>query len=248
MATSGTTTYALTRDDIIAYAMRKIGVLALGVTPNATEVANAAVAFEMMTKRMVTKGIKLWTINEITIPLVASTSSYIIGPTGATPTPTVVANKPMKLMQAWLRNTSVTPNNDIPLQVLSQQEYNQFGSKFSTGVSNAVYLQVGRDTSTLYTYLTPDTNAAATYEMHILTQRTLENVGTAAQNPDFPTEWLHALGWNLAAELATDYGVDAQRLQYIEAKAGQYLAEVEDFDTEYNSIYFTPSLPQRQQR
>jgi len=248
MATSGITTYALTRDQIIQFALRKIGALALGATPDSTEVTNAAQALDMMIKSWVTKGIKLWTINEITIPLVASQTSYILGPTGATPTPDVETDKPMKLMQAWLRNTSVTPNNDIPLQVLSQQEYNQFGSKFSTGVSNAAYLQVGRDTSTLYTYLTPDTNAASMYQMHIVTQRLLQDAGISTANLDFPGEWLYALGWNLAAELSVDYGVDQQRLQYIEAKAGKFLTEVEDFDTEYNSVFFSPSLPQRQQR
>lgn len=240
MATSGITTYALTRDQIIQFALRKIGALGLGATPNATEVTNAAQALDMMLKSWITKGIKLWTISEVTVPLVASQSSYIIGPTGATPTPDVVDNKPMKLMQAWLRNTTVTPNNDIPLQVISQQEYNKFGSKYSTGTSNAVYLQVGRDTSVVYTYLTPDTTAAATYDLHILTQRTIEDAGTSGQNLDFPSEWLYALGWNLAAELSTDYGVDAERLMYIEQKAGKFLMEVEDFDTEYNSVYLTP--------
>jgi len=55
-------------------------------------------------------------------------------------------------------------------------------------------------------------------------------------------EWLYALGWNLAAELAVDYGVDTERLQYIELKAAKFLTEVEDFDTEYSSTFFTPDL------
>lgn len=245
MATSGTTTYALTRDQIIQFALRKIGVLELGVTPNATEVTNAAQALDMMIKSWITKGIKLWTLQQVVIPLTASQSSYIIGPTGALPTPDIIADKPMKLMQAWLRNTTVTPNNDIPLMVISQQEYNKFGSKFSTGTSNAVYLEVGRDTSKVYTYLTPDTTAAATYDLYLQTQRTIQDAGISTNNLDFPSEWLYALGWNLAAELSTDYGVDAERIQYIEAKAAKFLTEVEDFDTEYNSIYLQPDLRYR---
>ena len=245
MATSGITTYSLTRDQIISFALRKIGVLELGVTANATEVTNAAQALDMMIKSWITKGIKLWSLNEITIPLVADSFSYIIGPTGATPTPSVIADKPMKLMQAWLRNTTVTPNNDIPLMLISQNEYLKFGSKFSTGTPNACYLQVLRDTSTLFTYLTPGTTAAATYQLHILTQRPIQDAGTATATLDFPNEWLYALGWNLAAELSTDYGVDAERIMYIESKAAKYLGEVEDFDTEYASIYLAPDLRYR---
>ena len=86
MATSGITTYSRTRDQIVSFALRKIGVLELGVTPNATEVTNAVEALDMMIKSWVTKGIKLWTLQEVTIPLTASTSSYIIGPASATPT------------------------------------------------------------------------------------------------------------------------------------------------------------------
>ena len=242
MGTSGITTYTRTRDQAIAFALRKLGVLELGVTPNATEVTNAAEALDLMIKSWVTKGIKLWTIQSVTIPLTASTRSYIIGPTGASPTPVVIADKPMKLMQAWLRNTVNTPNTDSPLQVLSQQEYESLSSKSSPGIPNSVYLQVGRQTSTLYVYLTPEASTATTYDLYILTQRLIQDAGAAGDNLDFPVEWLYALGWNLAAELAIDYGVDAERLQYIELKAAKFLMEVEDFDTEYSSTFFIPEL------
>lgn len=242
MATSGITTYTATRDQVISYALRKLGVLELGITANATEVTNAATALDMMIKSWITKGIKLWTIQEVIVPLTASTTSYIIGPTGASPTPVVIADKPMKLMQAWLRKTANTPDTDIPLQVLSQQEYNQLGSKFSTGTSNSVYLQVGRDTSTLYVYLTPDATTVADNDIYLVTQRTIQDAGTSGQTLDFPSEWLYALGWNLAAELSTDYGVEPERISYIEMKAMKALTEVEEFDSEYNSIYFSPEI------
>jgi hypothetical protein len=240
MATSGTITFTMTRDQIISYALRKIGVLEVGATPDATTVTNCAQALDMMIKSWVNKGIKLWTLEELTLPLVASTTSYVIGPVGTTPSPVLVADKPMRLMQAWLRNVSVTPSNDIPLQVISQQQYNLFGSKFSTGTSNSVYMQVGRDNSTLYTYLTPDTTASTLYQMHLLIQRGIQDAGVASNNVDFPAEWLYSLGWNLAAELATDFGVDTERLTYIETKAGMFKMEAEDFDVEYNSITLAP--------
>jgi hypothetical protein len=239
MTTSGTTSFILSRDQVIAYALRKLGVLELGVTPDADTVTNSASALDMMVKSWITKGIKLWTISELTLPLTSATS-YIIGPATSSPTPILVADKPMKLKQAWLRNISVTPQNDIPLQILSQFDYNNMGSKFSTGTPNSVYLQVSRENSTLYTYLTPDTTASTMYEVHLVTQRLLQDVGASTDNLDFPQEWLYALGWNLAAEMATDYGVDGEKLQYIELKAQKFLDEVEGFDVEYSSTFFAP--------
>jgi hypothetical protein len=236
MSTSGTTSFSLTRDQIISYALRKLGVLELGVTPDADTVANAANALDMMVKSWITKGIKLWTITEITLPVVSGSSSYSIGPTGTS----LVTDKPMKLKQAWLRNVSVTPQNDIPLQIISQNDYNLMGSKFSTGTPNSVYMEVGRDNSILKVYLTPDVYAQTSYQIHLVSQRLLQDVGLATNTLDFPQEWLYALGWNLAAEMAIDYSLPADRIQYLEVRAHKMLSEVEDFDVENNSIFFTP--------
>ena len=241
MTTSGTTTFSLTRDDIINYALRKIGRLDLGSTPDATIVANTATALDMMIKSWITRGIKLWTINEITLPLVASQTKYVVGPTGTD----LVTDKPMKLKQAWLRDVSVTPNTDIPLNPVSQYDYNLLGSKFSSGTPNSIYLEVGRDNSNIYLYLTPDTFTGTNYQLHFVTQRLIQDVGVSTNNLDFPTEWLYTLGWNLAAEIALDNGVDAQKIAYIETKAAKLLEEVEAFDEEHTSTYFTPDLRYR---
>lgn len=243
MTVPTTTTFNYNRDQIIQFAMRKLGVLEPGATPDPLIVQNFSDSLNLILKSWITKGIKIWTIVELTLPLQANKGSYIIGNTGTAPgTPDLVTDKPMKLMQAWLRNTSVTPNNDIPLQVISQRNYNEFGSKFSTGTSNSVYMNVGRDQSTVFTYLTPDTVAAGMYQMHLLTQRTLYDVTASTDNLDVPAEWLYALGWALAQDQILDMGVEPARAQMIGGAAHKYLSEAEDFDTEYNSVYFTPDM------
>jgi hypothetical protein len=114
------------------------------------------------------------------------------------------------------------------------------GSKFSTGTPNSVYMEVGRDNSILKVYLTPDVYAQTSYQIHLVSQRLLQDVGLATNTLDFPQEWLYALGWNLAAEMAIDYSLPADRIQYLEVRAHKMLSEVEDFDVENNSIFFTP--------
>lgn len=243
MAVSGTTSFSVNRDQIIQYALRKCGVLELGVTPDATTVSNTALALDMMIKSWITKGIKLWTVNEITFALTSNKSTYVIGPSGSTPsTPDIVTNKPMKLIQAWIRNTSYTTPNDIPLQKLAQKDYNELGNKFSTGTPNSIYLDVGRDQSTVKLFVSPDVYSQSNLQVHLVTQRQLMDTGSATNNLDFPQEWLYAMGWNLAAEIATDYGVPESRMSYIEAKAMKLLDEVEGFDQEYASIFFNPDM------
>lgn len=236
MAVSTTTTFTLNRDDIITYALRKLGVIDIGVTPDPVIITNSALALNMMIKSWIAKGVKLWTISELTVPLVNAKNLYTMGVVGTD----VITNKPMRLLQAWLRNVAVTPSNDIPLQLLAKHDYNILGSKLSTGIPNSVFLDVLRDTASLYTYPTPDITAATNMQLHLVVQRPLLDVALATDNVDFPTEWLTAIGWNLAAELATDFGVDAERLQYIEAKATKALMEMEDWDIEQTSVYFVP--------
>jgi hypothetical protein len=241
MAVSTTTTFTLTRDEIIGYALRKLGVLEVGVTPDVTTVTNSATALNMMIKSWVAKGIKLWTVSELTLPLVANQTSYTIGNIG----PDLVTAKPMRLLQGWLRNVSVTIQNDIPMQLLAKHDYNVLGSKQSTGTPNSMFLDVQRDSSNMLFYPTPDSTVATMYQAHMVVQRPLLDIALAGDNADFPTEWLSAIGWNLAAELATDFGVDAERLQYIELKAAKALTEMEDFDIEHQSVFFTPDMRYR---
>ena len=235
---STTTVFALSRDDVITYALRKLGVIENGVTPDATTLANSTTALNMLIKSWLAKGIKLWTVVELTLPLTTNKVSYGIGNSG----PDLVTNKPMRVMQGWLRNITVTPQNDIPLMLVSKHDYNALGSKGSIGTPNSIFLDVLRDSSTLYCYPTPDTNASTSYQVHMVVQRPLFDVVGSTDAFDFPTEWLYALGWNLAAELATDFGVDAERLQYIEMKAMKALTEMEDFDIEQTSVFFAPDL------
>jgi cob(I)alamin adenosyltransferase len=150
-------------------------------------------------------------------------------------------DKPMKLYQAYLRNTVASPNNDIPLNLISQEQYLRTGSKGSTGTPNSVYMEVLRDYSVAHLYTTPDLIASGIYQAHLLVQRPLQDVGAVTNNMDFPQEWLYALGWNLASELIEDYEVPEGKANRVMMKAAKYLQEVEDFDTEYNSVYMSPS-------
>ena len=198
-----TTTYSVTRDQIITAALRKLQVTELGTTPDADTVTNAAQALNIMIKAWQTQGIKLWTVSEYTLPLVAAQRTYTISPSGSN----LTADKPLKVIQAWLRNTSVTPNIDTPLQILSRQEYNILGSKDSSGMINSVWYEPGATVGTLTTYLNPDSTTATNYTLHFIGQKPITDISLSTDVPDFPNEWMQSLVWGLADELAIEYGL-----------------------------------------
>jgi hypothetical protein len=230
---------SITRDTIILTALRKIGLVEPADTINNVDYSilfNASINLNLMVKQWMIEGIKLWSVSEINFPLTANKTTYTIGPSG----PDVFNNKPLRVMQAFIRNTTATPNIDIPVQLLSRQEYNTLGSKYSTGTTNSIFLDVGNTTSTLNVYLTPDTLSASTYVMYLTVQRPLGEMNSGTDSPDFPDEWMNALVWGLADDLSVEYDVHPMKRQEIQTRARQYKETLEGWDVEHTSVFFTP--------
>jgi hypothetical protein len=92
----------------------------------------------------------------------------------------------------------------------------------------------------VYTYLTPDATIAASYQLYKVVQVPLADVLLSTDIPEFPNEWMQALIWGLADELAIEYGVPLNARQEIGMKAMGYRTQLEDFDVETSSSFFTP--------
>lgn len=152
------------------------------------------------------------------------------------------ADKPLKVIQAWARNISVSPNLDIPLEKLSRQEYNILGSKFTQGMVNSVWYDPNTTYGTAHLFLTPDTATATNYILYLVGQRPLGDVNLSTDIPDFPNEWMQALIWGLADELAIEYGLPINHRQEIAGKAEKYRKEMEDWDVEEASTKFIPDM------
>ena len=233
------TTYSITRDQIIISALRKLGAVEPGdtaATIDASIVTNSAQALNLMVKQWMTEGIKLWTVTEYTLIPVANQTEYIIGPSG----PDLVADKPLRLIQGVIRNISVTPYIDTPLQIISKQEYMTLGSKFSTGIANSVYLNPGTTSSSVKLFLTPDTTTSTNYRIILPCQRPINDISTASSVPDFPNEWMQALVWGLADQLSLEYGLPINHRQEVMLRAEKYKEQLTGWDVEYESTFFSP--------
>ena len=108
-------TYTVTRDQIITLALRKLGVLEIGATPDADTLTNASISLNLLVKQMSTEGLRLWKNSELVIPLTSGQTSYILGGSSSTlmydtQAPLIaITDKPLKVIQGFYRNKQATP-------------------------------------------------------------------------------------------------------------------------------------------
>lgn len=241
-------TYTITRDQIISLALRKLGVLEVGMTPDADTIANASMSLNLLIKQFSTEGLKLWKVSELIIPLTSGQTSYTLGGSNSdlmydALAPTVaITDKPLKVIQGFYRSIKVTPVIDTPVLLVSKQEYNVLGSKFSTGTANTIFYDPRKLNGILYVYLTPDANAQSNLELHIIAQMPLDDVVLSTDIPDFPNEWMNCLVWNLADQLSLEYGVPMNARQEIATRANTYKTLLSDWDVEASSTFFQPDF------
>ncbi len=81
MATSGITSFTMSRDDMIKASLRLLSELGVGETPVAEDFTNCNQALNLVLKSWQKKGAVLWTYQEIAIPMVTGITTYPVGPT-----------------------------------------------------------------------------------------------------------------------------------------------------------------------
>lgn len=231
MATSGNTDYEADRNKLIQGALRLVGGIGQGETPTTDQYTEAADALNMMVKAWMADGMPLWAITKYNFALTSGTAKYTIGDGQTLDTP-----KPLKVIQAFLRNTS--SNVDTPMRIITKNEYWNLGNKSSTGLPIQVYYDPQNLSGDIYLFPTPDAVAQTSYEIHIIYQRPYENFDSATDTPDFPQEWHEAVKYGLALRLSGEYGMPATDRRMLQQEAMMYKAEALSMGTEEGSIYF----------
>jgi hypothetical protein len=149
---------------------------------------------------------------------------------------TTKANRPMKIMEGYIHQTQ--SNTDIPLGNLSRRKYDSLTRKDNQGRINQFYYDPQRAAGNLYVW---PTGADETNYVLLIVQRTLEDLDSSTDDPDFPQEWLLPLALNLAMLLADKYGVPDDIAGRVTSKAQYYYEICKDWDDElYTSVFLTP--------
>jgi hypothetical protein len=141
--------------------------------------------------------------------------------------------RPLKVVAA--RSYDPTIGQEIPLDVMSRMDYLALPNKTATGAINQVFYDPQLTTGYLYFWL------AQTRVGDLLKftwWRPIEDFNAAGDNADLPQEWLQALIFNLSVVMAPEFGVPTERIAATKALADEYLADMEGFDRDGDSIMF----------
>jgi hypothetical protein len=241
MTTSATSNYNNTRDQIITRALRIVGAIGQGETPDTDAITDATWALNDLIAELNTDGMPLWNLSVITCtPLVLGTATYSIGEGATFDFPA-----PLKVLQAYLHDTST--EYDTPVLLIDHQRYLLLGTKSQQGVPNQLFYQTPRAiqaSGELYgevtLYPTPDAYTVANKELVLHVQKPLDDFDVAGDTLDFPPYWINSLVWLLAAALAYEYGLGLAERSMIAKKAEQHKQAALSFGTEEGSMYLMP--------
>jgi len=197
MATSGSTDWTRTRDQIIKGALRNIGAYASGETPSSSDISDGSEALNMMVKAWQAEGGKLWLNDTTTLSLVADQQSYTIGSGGD-----LDIVRPLGVDN--VRYHYNTGSIEVPMTSLSREEYFDLPDKAATGIPLQYYYDPQLSLGVFYIWPVVGSSTSDTIKMTFKTE--VEDFDSASNNADFPVEWLRALKFNLAIELAPEHG------------------------------------------
>lgn len=228
MATSGTYSFTMNRDDFSMSALRLIGAFGEGDVIPASDLTNCAQAFNLLVKDLALEGLPLWCVVDLSVPMVAGQESYNLSTISGT-------TLPLRILDAYIRGPL---GNDVSLQITSRYDYDTLGNKLSSGVPNQCYYDPQLNAGSLILYDVPTDNS---HTVHVVIQRQIQDFNLATDNPDFPQEAFRMLKWCLADEISLEYQTPGDIRSEVAIKAKLYKDKFFASTQEQTSVYFTPS-------
>jgi hypothetical protein len=228
MATSNSTDWSLNRDQVIAAALRKLGVLPSGGTPTAAQLSDAGVSLNAIVKAFQADGMPLWKIVSKTFTVTAGTSTYTAGP-GLT----IDIPRPLKIIQAFVTQDG---GSNVPMNVYTRYDFNILPND-AEGVPINLYYRL-RDTSGVVQLWPTPTDSTTTITFSY--QSPYEDMDSASDDFDFPSEWMNPIIYKLAWVLSPEYGIPPLDRGLLQKEAQYWHDYVLSMGSEEGSIYFQP--------
>ena len=233
MTTSNTTIYQIGRDDIITAALRKLGVIAIGQTPDTDSISNGAMALNMVISSLRTIGMPLWARKSYTFSPIANQATYNIGIGQALNTA-----YPLHVLQAYRQDSSSTTK--IKMEVIPNFNYNLYSTS-SGGIPIQLYYQPLVNYGVISVWPTPDTTATSS-SITVVYQAPYQYFNSSTDTLDFPEEWYLAIVYKLATVLAPEWGIPLADRQTILKEAEMYAQQAASMGYEDGSLFIQPSF------
>jgi len=228
MATSGTTAFNLTIDDIVEEAYERCGIR----TNSGYDLKTGRRSLNLLLQDWNNRGINLWKVVLIAQALTAGQSKYS-SDAGVS-----------DVMEAYIsNNATLTDNtsssNDISLTKIDRSAYAALAGKGTQSQPSQYFIDrqgVSPATPQIYLYPSPD---ASTYtHLKYYAVKRVEDAGSYGKNPDAPNRFLPSLCAGLAFQLALKRAPD--RIQALKLLYEDTLKRALTEDGSRTSAYISP--------
>ena len=193
---------ATTAGDIITGALRLIGVVAEGESPSPESAADALSAMNQMIESWNTERLSVFATEDQVFSWPATVISRTLGPSGD-----FVGNRPILVDDAtYFKDPSTGVS--YGLKLINQQQYNGIALKtVQSTYPQVMWVNMTYPDVEMYIYPVP----TRVLEFHIVSVEQLSRPAILATNLTFPPGYLRAFRYNLACELAPEFGVEPSR-------------------------------------
>ena len=188
-----------TAGDQINRALRLLGVLAEGETPSAAVSQDALTAMNQMIDSWNTEKLSIFSTQNQVFTWPASTISRTLGPTG-----NFVGNRPVLVEDSTYFRDPLT-NVSYGIKIINQQQYDGIAVKTVTSTyPQVLWINMTYPNIELFVYPVPIRDL----EWHFVSVEELTQPAGLATDLALPPGYLRAFTYNLACEMAPEFGVE----------------------------------------
>jgi len=189
----------VTAGDLINGTLRLLGVLAEGEVPSAETAQDALSAMQQMIESWNTERLSVFSTQDQVFLWPAGLLSRTLGPTGD-----FVGNRPVYFDDStYFRDPSTGVSYGI--KFINQQQYNGIAVKTVTSTyPQVIFVNMTYPDVEMFIYPRP----IRELEWHFVSVEELTKPATLATQLHFPPGYLRAFRYNLACEMATEFGME----------------------------------------
>jgi len=188
-----------TASELIDGALRLLGMLAEGETPSAATSQDALFAMNQMIDSWNTERLSVFSTQDQVFSWTSGNISRTLGPSGD-----FVGNRPVLLDDStYFRD----PDNGISygIKIINQQQYDGIAVKTVTSTyPQVIWINMDYPNIDMYVYPVP----TKVLEWHFISVTELTQPADLATTLSFPPGYLRAFRYNLACEIAGEFGVE----------------------------------------
>ena len=222
MATSGTTSFNLSIDDIVEEAYERIGMR----INSGYDIKSARRSLNILFSEWGNRGVHLWKVELDQVALVQGQANYTVN--------TDVSD----VLEAYISSTSGTPGtttNDLSLSKIDRSTYAALPNKGTQGQPSQYYVD-RQTTPVIYLYQTPDLSTYTYLKYYVI--KRIEDSGAYTNTADVAYRFIPCMCAGLAYYL--EIKRSPQRAELLKLAYEDEMKRVLDEDGSRTSLYISP--------